>query len=90
MVLQDFLMNKVGKTYTDIFFIDDGEKNINDMSAAYASDTSINVNVFHHTSASKVITDADIQKSRLARSAMNAFLYIAFPDRYEANQANCF
>ena len=80
LVLQD-LLNKVNKSYSAIFFIDDSKTNIINMQAAWQNNKTF-VDIYHYVGVDKTISDSDMQQSRDAIAAMDEFVKIAFPDRY--------
>ncbi len=80
LLLQD-LLGKLNKSYSAIFFIDDGKRNIDNMQAAWQNNKTF-VDIYHYVGVDKTISDSDMQLSRDAIAAMDAFVQIAFPDRY--------
>lgn len=80
-VLQDIL-KKTKKRYSAIFFIDDGISNVRNMEAAWQNEKTT-VDIFHYVGVEKIISDANMQKSRDASAALDRFLQVAFPDRYD-------
>ena len=80
LVLQD-LLTKLGKSYSAIFFIDDGKSNVTKMEAAWRNQKSF-VSIYHYIGVDKTISDSDMQQSRDAITTMDAFVKIAFPDRH--------
>ena len=80
LVLQD-LLGKLNRSYSAIFFIDDGKRNIDNMQVAWQNKKTF-VDIYHYVGVDKTISDSDMQLSRDAIAAMDAFVQIAFPDRY--------
>lgn len=81
VVLQD-LLSRLNKSYSAIFFIDDGMKNVTNVQSAWqSSDTE--VHAFHYTHVPKVISDTNIEQSRKAQASLNEFISVAFPSRAE-------
>lgn len=81
-VLKDMLA-RFNKKYSAIFFIDDSYVNIENMKNAWQADET-EVFIFHYTHVDKIISDNDIAQSRQARKALNAFMQVTFPARYQA------
>ena len=88
VVLEDILQ-RLGRTYTTIFFIDDSKINISNMSDVWTEKDTLMV-TFHYTGVEKKISEEDIRQSRKSQAAFNAFLEIAFPDRFTMlSEGNC-
>jgi len=73
--------------YTDIFFIDDGYRNIEDMARVFEYGSNTTAHLFHYVHVDKRVSELDMQLAKSARAAMDSFLKIAFPDRFELLQS---
>jgi len=82
VVLKD-LLTRLGKNYRQIFFLDDGSKNIANMSNAWAG-SNTGVYTFLYTHVDKTVSGEKIQQANDAKKALDTFIKTAFPGRYEA------
>jgi hypothetical protein len=88
VVLEDILQ-RLDRTYTTIFFIDDSKVNISNMIDTWIEKETMMV-TFHYTGVEKKISEQDIRQSRKSRTTFNAFLEVAFPNRFTMlNEGNC-
>ena len=88
VVLEDILQ-RLDRTYTTIFFIDDRKINISNMIDTWIEKQTLMV-TFHYTGVEKKISEQDIMQSRKSRGALNTFLEVAFPNRFTMlSEGNC-
>lgn len=88
VVLEDILQ-RLDRTYTTIFFIDDSKINISNMIDTWVEKETLMV-TFHYTGVEKKISEQDIRQSRKSRTAFNTFLEVAFPNRFTMlSEGNC-
>jgi len=76
------VLQKIGKNYQRIYFIDDSLKNLRDMQNEWKKRTEDMV-TFHYTKVDKTISQQEIQQSISAKLQFDAFLQAAYPDRFE-------
>ena len=87
MVLKD-LLKRLNRNYSNIYFVDDGLKNINNMLAAYKNDTSKSdssrMHAFHYTKVSKAISFQEVAQSNRSKAQLEGFMRAAFPKKASA------
>lgn len=84
LVLKNIL-ERIGKTYQHIYFIDDSVANIANMQKEWQNENT-NINIFHYTKVNKSISKEEIAQSIAAKKQFDKFLYTAYPDRFDAFQ----
>jgi len=77
------LLQRLNRSYEQIYFIDDSPKNVNNMAVEWA-DAKSNMTIYHYTKIDKTVTHEEIAQSIAAKKAFDQFLRIAFPDRAQA------
>ncbi len=85
-VLQE-LLKRFNREYKEIFFIDDGMKNINNMDAAWKS-SAIQVNSFHYTHVDKRVSQKEVENSNQVKQQLEQLMKTAFPNRFEEFSQN--
>ena len=81
-VLRD-LLRRIDRSYTNIFFIDDGRHNVDNMKEEYSDNPDTHVSIFHYTRVPKATSAEKIAKAREASREFNEFIRAAFPDRFQ-------
>lgn len=79
-VLKD-LLKRINRSYKNIFFIDDGQHNVDNMNKEYIKDPDTHVSIFHYTRIPKQASVEKIEKARHANKKFNEFISTAFPSR---------
>ena len=83
-LLEVRLEKYIGEKYTAIFFVDDGESNIDNMEAVWNNENKeTRVYSYLYKGVHKVISDEKIEQARESREALNTFLKTAFPKRFQ-------
>ncbi len=91
-----FILNKTGKHYPAIVFVDDSEKNITHINQAYL-DSNTEMHLFHYTrienerikNQGTVLTQAQADQMATEWQDINALLDRVFPERAARQEAGC-
>ncbi|MGX5174902.1 DUF2608 domain-containing protein [Aliikangiella sp. IMCC44653] len=86
LVLKEIL-EQADKNYQHIYFIDDSRRNIDDMAAAWKTD-STQLSIFHYTKVDQTISENEVKQSNQAKLHLDSFLETAFPKQYKAFKQN--
>ena len=76
----DDLLNRINRTYSAIYFIDDSRKNVDNMHQKWEK-ASTKMTIFHYTGVDKHISSEDIKQGNDAGIALDKLMNTAFPDR---------
>lgn len=76
------LLKKLNKSYEVIYFVDDSQKNIDNMNQVWKDSKSL-VHLFHYTRVSKNISQQEIATSDKAKAYFEQFIQTAFPERMQ-------
>ena len=77
------ILERLNKTYRHIYFIDDSQKNIDNMVQEWKESKS-KVSIFHYTKIDQSISQKEVEQSIAAKQIFDKFLNLTYPDRYQS------